>query len=58
MRLAEGFSYRENVLHCDNTPIPEIVAAAGTPLYLYNLDAVVDRYRSYAVAFSSRELLT
>ncbi len=58
MRLAEGFSYRNNVLHCGNTPVPEIVTAAGTPLYLYNLDAVVDRYRSYADAFSSRDHLT
>ena len=56
--FAQGFHYRNDVLYCGTVPVSNIVDACGTPLYLYNLDAVADSYAIYEAAFSALDHLT
>jgi diaminopimelate decarboxylase len=56
--FADGFHYAGGALHCGDTPVAEIARACGTPLYLYNLDAIAARYRSYEDAFAGIDHLT
>src|SRR5919197_1379107 len=39
------FAYREGRLHVGALPLEEVVAATGTPAYVYDLDAVAAAYR-------------
>ncbi len=48
---ADGFSYRDGMLHCGTISLTEIAARVGTPTYVYNLDSVVQRYREHVTAF-------
>jgi diaminopimelate decarboxylase len=48
----EPFSYRGGRLHAGALPLDEVVAATGTPAYVYDLDAVAAAYRRVAAAFS------
>ncbi|MDX1416581.1 MAG: diaminopimelate decarboxylase [Candidatus Promineifilaceae bacterium] len=41
------FSYKNKVLHCEALPLPDIASAAGTPLYVYSAQEMVQRARSY-----------
>ncbi|HKP77119.1 MAG TPA: diaminopimelate decarboxylase [Longimicrobiaceae bacterium] len=40
-----AFAKRDGVLHCEDVPLPELVARWATPLYVYSKGAVVSRYR-------------
>ena len=42
---SHGFERRGGVLHCEDVPLPELVARWATPLYVYSKGAVVHRYR-------------
>jgi diaminopimelate decarboxylase len=42
---AAAFERRGGVLHCEEVPLPELVARWGTPLYVYSQGAVTSRYR-------------
>ncbi|MFZ1729694.1 MAG: diaminopimelate decarboxylase [Bacteroidota bacterium] len=53
MTVADGFSYRGQQLHCGDVRVADIVRETGTPLYLYNLDAVLARYEKHRAAFAS-----
>lgn len=40
-----AFERRGGVLHCEDVPLPDLVARWGTPLYVYSRGAVASRYR-------------
>jgi diaminopimelate decarboxylase len=48
-----GFERINGTLACDGVPLPPIVAAAGTPLYVYSAATIVSRYRAVDEAFAS-----
>jgi len=39
------FVYRDGVLHAESVPVTDIVAAAGTPFYVYSADMLVRQFR-------------
>lgn len=45
------FNYEDNVLHAEGVPVPEIVEAVGTPVYIYSRQFLVDRARDFHKAF-------
>jgi diaminopimelate decarboxylase len=54
---AETFVYRNEQLYCEDTPVEELVAAFGTPLYVYSHQAIVARYRALHTAFEPLDRL-
>lgn len=48
----EAFVFRDDRLYCEDTPVEELVAAYGTPLYVYSRRAVVERFRALDSAFA------
>ena len=52
--MAETFERRDNVLHCEELPLPELVARWGTPLYVYSATAI--RLREISVAYQWQRL--
>jgi diaminopimelate decarboxylase len=51
--LNDSIHYRENTLCCDDVPVPEIVAGAGTPVYVYSLRRALDNFRRIQAAFAA-----
>jgi diaminopimelate decarboxylase len=49
--MASEFRYVDNTLHCEQVPLPEIAARAGTPCYVYSSASVLAKYRAYEEAF-------
>src|SRR5215218_5607544 len=47
----DPFSYSDGCLCVGGLPLEEVVAATGTPAYVYDLDAVAAAYRRAAAAF-------
>jgi diaminopimelate decarboxylase len=47
----QSFGYRDGVLCVGDLPLDEVVAATGTPAYVYDLDAVAAAWRRVATAF-------
>jgi diaminopimelate decarboxylase len=47
----DPFAYRDGRLCVGGLPLEEVVAATGTPAYVYDLDAVAAAYRRAAAAF-------
>jgi diaminopimelate decarboxylase len=47
----DPFSYADGRLCVGGVPLDEVVAATGTPAYVYDLDAVAAAYRRMAAAF-------
>jgi diaminopimelate decarboxylase len=47
----DPFSYSDGRLCVGGLPLDEVVAATGTPVYVYDLDAVAAAYRRAAAAF-------
>jgi diaminopimelate decarboxylase len=45
------FSYLDNSLYCENTPLADIAARAGTPCYVYSSRTILENYRAYDEAF-------
>ncbi|HEU4885226.1 MAG TPA: hypothetical protein VFT45_23390, partial [Longimicrobium sp.] len=43
--VADAFPRVEGILHCEDVPLPELVARWGTPLYVYSQGAIRERYR-------------
>ena len=50
--FSEGFSYRNDILHCGDHAITDIAADAGTPVWIYNVHAIAEKYRFYEHSFS------
>lgn len=46
------FEYRDGKLYCEDVPVEEVVAAYGTPLYLYSRNSIVTRFREFDQAFA------
>jgi diaminopimelate decarboxylase len=46
------FRYRQGVLHCEEIPVPDIAARAGTPTYIYSARTVLEHYRRLRDAFA------
>lgn len=44
------FSYKDGVLHAENTPLGAISSQFGTPTYVYSKAALVENFSSYADA--------
>lgn len=42
-----GFEYRSGTLHCENVSLAEIAERAGTPVYVYSANAILENYRAY-----------
>jgi diaminopimelate decarboxylase len=47
------FEVRDGVLHCEDVPLPELVARWGTPLYVYCEGTIRARYEELDEALSS-----
>jgi diaminopimelate decarboxylase len=52
------FHYKNNILHCEETPVQEIVEEFGTPLYLYSKNQLIQNYRSIDGAFAGTDHIT
>jgi diaminopimelate decarboxylase len=46
------YTYRDGVLHVGGLPLDQVVAATGTPAYVYDLDAIAAAYLRVAAAFA------
>ncbi|MGL4243815.1 MAG: diaminopimelate decarboxylase family protein, partial [Beijerinckiaceae bacterium] len=46
------FTYRDGHLHAEDVAIADIVAAAGTPVYVYSIATITRHYRLYAEAMA------
>ncbi len=53
----EGFSYRENRLHCEDVALDELAERFGTPLYVYSRHAIERAFDAYATALNGRRSL-
>lgn len=51
MTTASEFQYIDHTLYCEQVPLPEIAARAGTPCYVYSSASVLAKYRAYEQAF-------
>jgi diaminopimelate decarboxylase len=47
----DAFTWQDNALCCEDTPLAEIARSAGTPCYVYSKAAILDRYHEYDRAF-------
>jgi diaminopimelate decarboxylase len=45
------FSYSANDLYCEQVPLADLAARAGTPAYVYSSQALLDNFRAYDQAF-------
>ncbi len=45
------FSYSSNDLYCEQVPLADLAAKAGTPAYVYSRESIVCNYRAYHQAF-------
>ncbi|MBX2853082.1 MAG: diaminopimelate decarboxylase [Phycisphaeraceae bacterium] len=48
----DHFNYRDGELHCEDTPISEIVESVGTPAYIYSKQTFLDHFQAISQAFS------
>ncbi len=51
------FSYKDGVLHAENTALPRIAEQFGTPTYVYSKSALLANFDSYAKACAGRDAL-
>ena len=49
--MYQAFSYRDNQLFAEDVAITDIVAAHGSPLYIYSKQHLIDRWQAYDRAF-------
>jgi diaminopimelate decarboxylase len=45
------FSYSENDFYCEQVPLADLAARAGTPAYVYSSETILTNYRAYDEAF-------
>jgi diaminopimelate decarboxylase len=48
-----GFHYRAGVLHCEETSLPAIASAVGTPAYIYSASSIRNNYDAYSRRYGS-----
>ena len=49
----DRFEYKDGALHCEDVPVADIAAAAGTPVYIYSAATLLGHYRAIADAFAA-----
>lgn len=47
-------AYRERALYCDDVPLADIAAKAGTPCYVYSARTILENFRAYDAAFGAQ----
>jgi diaminopimelate decarboxylase len=47
-------AYRDRALFCDEVPLADIAAKAGTPCYVYSARTILGNYRAYDKAFGAQ----
>jgi diaminopimelate decarboxylase len=45
--MSTPFSYQQDALFCEETPLAEIARRAGTPCYVYSSRAILERFHAY-----------
>ncbi len=50
------FHYKNDILHCEDVPIPEIAAAVGTPFYCYSTATLRRHFEAFDTAFTTEHL--
>ena len=45
------FQYKNNILHVENISLKDLACVHGTPLYVYSLSHILDRFNSFVHAF-------
>ena len=45
------FEYKNNILHVENISLKDLACVHGTPLYVYSLSHILDRFNSFTNAF-------
>ncbi len=45
--MPSSFHYKDNALFCEDVPLADIAAKAGTPCYVYSSTAILENYRAY-----------
>ncbi|MFN3478757.1 MAG: diaminopimelate decarboxylase family protein, partial [Thermodesulfovibrionales bacterium] len=45
------FRYKDNELYAEDVPVTELVAAFGTPLYIYSYNTILRHFKAYDDAF-------
>ena len=53
----EHFQYRDGKLYCEEVAAADLVAACGTPLYVYSKAAILERYHEFDRAFEPLDRL-
>jgi len=48
----DDFRYRNGALYCEDVPVADIAAEAGTPVYIYSAATLLHHYRAIAEAFA------
>ncbi len=48
-----NFKYKRNQLYCEGVNIKQIAESAGTPVYIYSYQSLVDKYKELSQAFAS-----
>lgn len=51
--LDNPFTYRDNLLYAEDTPLDDIARSAGTPCYVYSSNGILGRYKAYDRAFGT-----
>lgn len=51
--MPDHFPRHAGILHCEDVPVPDLVAEHGTPLYVYSRTAIIERYRELTEALSA-----
>ncbi len=49
--LSDYFTYKNNILFCEEVSVPEIIKTAGTPVYIYSKKFLTDQYKEFSEAF-------
>ena len=52
------FQYKNDIMHCEEVPIPEIAARVGTPFYLYSAATLDRHFQAFDSGFASIPHLT
>ena len=55
--VLNGFEFQDGKLHCEGVGAEELVAAYGTPLYVYSESSILSRFREFNSAFDGVDRL-
>jgi diaminopimelate decarboxylase len=55
--MVNAFTYKKGILHAEGVSVEALARAHGTPLYVYSLGHVLERYRRLSAAFAGLDHL-